>query len=1147
MASKEIKFNLRLAIDGKEQLVSAVTTAKNLKGALSGTKVEAEKLSESFREKLNKSLTGIYQSFGAINALKETLQGLTTESSAFAKSMAIANTMAGKGGKDFAALKDSVTDLSKEIPLTRDELANGLYQVISNGVPEDNWIDYLRASAKASVGGVADLGEVVKVTSTLIKSYGLSWKDATAIQDKIQLTAKNGVTSFEEMAQALPRVSGDAATLGVSVDELMATFASLTGVTGGTAEVSTQLAAVFTALVKPSSEATKMAQQMGIEFNAAAIKSAGGFRQFLTQLDASVKGYAQSSGMLSKEVYAKLFGSAESLRAIGQLTTQQKDKFAENAEAMKDSAGTIEGAFGTMVNTCGAKLLLLKHRFSYIYDAIATGAKWVSPAINFIAQFGLALNAFKSIAIATTGVVKALTWVMHALHIKELLVIVRTKAMTLAQATWRATCLVSAATTRVLSGALVALGVSANVAKGAIRGLLASTGVGIAIAALGFAVEKVIGYFDKSTEAIEDNTDALKENRRATTQAERNREALNSIQKNAADKYADEKARIAALTQIIHNSNAEYAERMSAIKRLQSIIPSYHAQISKDGSIYEKNAEAIDKYIKKLDELAWAEAAADIVKDLNKQIITFQLKADEDQGRIDAYQGNINERNKRRHGGAIDITRPDTYKVDGTPLTAQQIAENRQIDKANARAKGFQNNVQKDRDYNLGRANDAMEKKNAVFAMAGKRGYTSALHNALTGNAETIERPAYTPPAQTTTTTNKPTHTPTHTPTKTDTAPTYDEKSIEWYDKEISKQKELAQSTNNLDAAKKAMAEATRLEGERKELAVKVGIEKPDAPEVKTALEALQDQLRAAQTDFDNAVTVEAKVEAMTKVDALQAQINEATNGRLTIEAEVEPQYTQTGSVSDKRKSYANAQTKASRVKNDYDIGLISKEEAQKQVDDINKVLSSLKLKPITVDFDTTSVEKGTGKMREGAQSIQQLGSSIAQLGSQVQEPVLNIAGTIAQAIATMVLGYAEASKDASKLTPFGWIAFAATGLATLLTMIASIKSATSGSYAHGGIIPGGSYSGDRLTANVNSGEMIINRRQQLQLWRMVQAPLASAPQYATPSSMVPSLNLAALRNSFGAQRVDVNVSGRISGRDLQLITDKRNKITSRA
>ena len=1137
MASKEIKFNLRLAIDGKEQLVSAVTSAKELKASFNGVQKEVDDFSNTFTNKFSKCFANVNQIIGAVDSVSAALQSLTADSDSFAKSMVVANTMAGKGGKDFAALKDSVTDLSKEIPLTRDELANGLYQVISNGVPEDNWIDYLRASAKASVGGVADLGEVVKVTSTLIKSYGLSWKDATAIQDKIQLTAKNGVTSFEEMAQALPRVSGDAATLGVSVDELMATFASLTGVTGGTAEVSTQLAAVFTALVKPSSEATKMAQQMGIEFNAAAIKSAGGFRQFLTQLDASVKGYAQSSGMLSKEVYAKLFGSAESLRAIGQLTTQQKDRFAENAEAMKGSAGTMEESFKMVDSTSSATIQKMENSWGGLTDYIASAVKFLKPALNFVATIGLALNAFQTITLS-----------LGKFKIAAFAAAVRIKALAVAQTVWKVSTIACATTTRVLSGALVALGVSANVAKGAIRGLLASTGVGIAIAALGFAVEKVIGYFDKSTEAIEDNTDALKENRRATTQAERNREALNSIQKNAADKYADEKARIAALTQIIHNSNAEYAERMSAIKRLQSIIPSYHAQISKDGSIYEKNAEAIDKYIKKLDELAWAEAAADIVKDLNKQIITFQLKADEDQGRIDEYQNNINGRNKQRHGGAIDLTRPDTYKVDGTPLTAKQIAENRQIDNANARTKGFQNNVQKDRDYNLGRVNDLTERKNAVFAMAGKRGYTSALHNALTGNAETLERPAYTPPSHATTTTHKPTRTPTHTPsTHTDNAPTYDEKSIEWYDKEISKQKELAQSTNNLDAAKKAMAEATRLEGERKELAVKVGIEKPDAPEVKTALEALQDQLRAAQTDFDNAVTVEAKVAAMTKVDALQAQINEATNGRLTIEAEVEPQYTQTGSVSDKRKSYANAQTKASRVKNDYDIGLISKEEAQQQVDDINKVLSSLKLKPITVDFDTTSVEKGTGKMREGAQSIQQLGSSIAQLGSQVQEPVLNIAGTIAQAIATMVLGYAEASKDASKLTPFGWIAFAATGLATLLTMIASIKSATSGSYAHGGIIPGGSYSGDRLTANVNSGEMIINRRQQLQLWRMVQAPLASAPQYTTPSSMVPSLNLAALRNSFGAQRVDVNVSGRISGRDLQLITDKRNKITSRA
>ena len=100
----------------------------------------------------------------------------------------------------------------------------------------------------------------------------------------------------------------------------MASFATLTGVSGNTSEVATQLAAIFTALVKPSSEAGKMAAQMGIQFDAAAIKAAGGFQNFIKQLNADVQSFAQSSGMLEQEIYCKLFGSAESLRALIPLT-----------------------------------------------------------------------------------------------------------------------------------------------------------------------------------------------------------------------------------------------------------------------------------------------------------------------------------------------------------------------------------------------------------------------------------------------------------------------------------------------------------------------------------------------------------------------------------------------------------------------------------------------------------------------------------------------------------------------------------------------------------------------------------------------------------------------------------------------------------
>lgn len=50
----------------------------------------------------------------------------------------------------------------------------------------------------------------------------------------------------------------------------------------------------------------------------------------------------------------------------------------------------------------------------------------------------------------------------------------------------------------------------------------------------------------------------------------------------------------------------------------------------------------------------------------------------------------------------------------------------------------------------------------------------------------------------------------------------------------------------------------------------------------------------------------------------------------------------------------------------------------------------------------------------------------------------------------------------------------------------AAAERGSSGSYANGGIIPGSSYTGDKLNANVNSGEMILNQEQQAKLFNQV-------------------------------------------------------------
>lgn len=495
MAGKStISITFKLDGDGKG-FKDLSQNADGLKQAMTAAIVEADKLKSSLIN-WSQGVQALGAVSNAVSQLNGTLQDITADSRAFGAAMKAANTMAGKNAEGFANLKGQVADLSKTLPIARDELANGLYQVISNGVPEDNWIDYLNKSAKASVGGIADLGETVKVTSTVIKNYGLAWDSAESVQDKIQLTAKNGVTSFEQLAQALPRVTANASTLGVSVDELLASFATLTGVSGNTNEVATQMAAIFTALVKPSSEATEMAEKMGIEFNAASIKAAGGLRNFLTQLDASVKEYAAANGVLEQEVYAKLFGSAESLRALTPLTNQLAEKFSENVDAMANSAGTINAAYNEMSSTGSATTQMLKNQLGAITDVVAGFVGSAMPFVSFIANTGV-------MVMSITSLVKTI----KTLNIQQGILTLRSKAGGAAMLLFGLNASRSAAFTRVFSAALKSGAYSATAFKIALKGLMITTVVGAAIV----AVTSVIEYFVNKTDEATDKTNEFSE------------------------------------------------------------------------------------------------------------------------------------------------------------------------------------------------------------------------------------------------------------------------------------------------------------------------------------------------------------------------------------------------------------------------------------------------------------------------------------------------------------------------------------------------------------------------------------------------------------------------------------------------------------
>ncbi len=490
--AKEIKFNVRISVDGKEQLVTATSKVADLRRVMDSAKGSAGQLRDTLLT-YTQTVQAMQNVSYAVSQIANTLNSVTEESRTFGAAMKAANTMAGKDAEGFAKLKDQVAELSKTIPMARDQLANGLYQVISNGVPEDNWISYLQASARSAVGGIADVGEVVKVTSTIIKNYGLEWSAAQDIQDKIQLTAKNGVTSFEQLAAALPSVTGQAAQLGVSLAEMLAVMSTLTGVTGNTVEVSTQLASVLTALTKESSKSQKMAEEMGITFNAASIKAAGGLKNYLQELDKTVTAYASKTGELKESIYSKLFGRAEALRLVNALTGQLAEKYDENIAALQDSAGTMDAAYENMASTGASQLQILKNEWGKYTDWIADKVGGIQPLLNFGSQLGM-----------TTVSVLTLVEAFKKLHVLQSLMSKRVLQSIAAYALFGTNTRKVAAATNVMSQSFRSAQTRAIALKIAMRGLMATTVVGVALMALGVVLGKLIGAFDKTKDAALD-------------------------------------------------------------------------------------------------------------------------------------------------------------------------------------------------------------------------------------------------------------------------------------------------------------------------------------------------------------------------------------------------------------------------------------------------------------------------------------------------------------------------------------------------------------------------------------------------------------------------------------------------------------------
>ena len=192
--------------------------------------------------------------------------------------------------------------------------------------------------------------------------------------------------------------------------------------------------------------------------------------------------------------------------------------------------------------------------------------------------------------------------------------------------------------------------------------------------------------------------------------------------------------------------------------------------------------------------------------------------------------------------------------------------------------------------------------------------------------------------------------------------------------------------------------------------------------------------------------------------------------------------------------------------------------------------------KTIKWDKQQKSMQEVADTASSMGSAFNSLGNAFSQAGDEGTAAAFQIMGSVAQMVSDVIpqiiklIGAKKGEAMASGVASAAPLKFPAnigaiaTIVATIASTFASIMSSV-GAFADGGIIGGGSKIGDNMFARVNAGEMILNGRQQANLFKMI-----NDGQQANKSN------------------IHVVVSGKVRGKDLELVLANLNgvkKLTS--
>ena len=295
-----------------------------------------------------------------------------------------------------AEIGDQVLEISNRTGVATADLTDGMYQVVSAFGDSADAAAILETAAKSAAAGNATTTDSINLLSAVTKGYGDT--SAEAVQQAADLafaTVRLGQTSFPELAAGMGKVIPLASTLGLEQEQLWGAMATLTGVTGSTAEVVTQMKATMQAFLSPSKNMQAALKNMGYESGQALLESKG-LQGSLDALKDAVGG--------NELAFAGLFSSVEAQTAVLAMAGNQAENLTSKTAEMYEATGAANTAFERQTNNLKYDIKMIKNLGANFLTQLGTN---ILPYVREFAEAALPVvsEALEKIGSYMTGTI----------------------------------------------------------------------------------------------------------------------------------------------------------------------------------------------------------------------------------------------------------------------------------------------------------------------------------------------------------------------------------------------------------------------------------------------------------------------------------------------------------------------------------------------------------------------------------------------------------------------------------------------------------------------------------------------------------------------------------------------------------------------